>query len=135
MLRSASDFHTLGSLLRVNQSFYRAYKNQSKHLLLSVAKSQYGELLIPMLDIAESIVTETGIMPPLAFQRSRHRPVFQRPRAPNPNPLVFNSLLIRTLFEIDSVLDTWLRIYEYRGPLGLLNYREMSSTPPSTLIL
>ena len=120
MLRSINDLRTLGSLLQVNQTFYHAYKNESQALLLSTAKKEYGDLLDPMIEIAESMLNDSGTI----FQRRQGQQ--QQPQN-NPTP-VFNSPLIKALLEIDSVLDTWLRIYEYRGPLGLLNYREMSST-------
>ena len=120
MLRSINDLRTLGSLLQVNQTFYHAYKNESQALLLSTAKKEYGDLLDPMIEIAESMLNDSGTI----FQRRQG----QQPQPQNNATPVFNSPLIKALLEIDSVLDTWLRIYEYRGPLGLLNYREMSST-------
>ena len=121
MLKSLDNLRTLASLSQVNQTFYRAYKNESQVLLLSTAKKEYGDLLDPMIEIAESILNnESGIILPLFHQRRRQNTT---------TTPVFNSLLVKALLEIDSVLDTWLRIYEYRGPLGLLNYREMSSTP------
>ena len=129
MLRSVNDLRTLGSLLQVNQTFYHAYKNESQVLLLSTAKKEYGDLLDPMIEIAESILNDSGTL----FQRRQGQGQGQgqqpqpQPQLHHPIP-VFNSPLIKALLEIDSVLDTWLRIYEYRGPLGLLNYREMSST-------
>ncbi len=123
MLKSVDDLRTLGSLSQVNQTFYRAYKNESQVLLLSTAKKEYGDLLDPMIEIATSILNnESGTLLPLFHQRHNNH------TNTNTTP-VLNSLLIKALLEIDSVLDTWLRIYEYRGPLGLLNYREMSSTP------
>ena len=99
-----------------------------------------------MIEIAGSILNnESAILPLELFQRRRQVRVQdqdqdQQQPQPQPQPQphkppVFNSLLIKTLLEIDSVLDTWLRIYEYRGPLGLLNYREMSSTSPTPLLL
>ena len=122
MLKSLDDLRTLGSLSQVNQTFHHAYKNESQVLLLSTARKEYGDLLDPMIEIAEFILNnEGGTISPLFYQRRR-----QNTTTPTP---VFNSLLVKALLEIDSVLDTWLRIYEYRGPLGLLNYREMSSTP------
>ena len=125
MLKSVSDLRTLGSLLRVNQTFYHAYKNESKALLLSTASKEYGDLLDPMIEIAGSILNESAILP-----------LFQRHQAQQlRDTTVFNPSLIKTLLEIDSVLDTWLRIYEYRGPLGLLNYREMFPPPsPSSTV-
>jgi hypothetical protein len=130
MLKSVNDLRTLGSLLQVNQSFYHAYKKESQALLLSTSKKEYGVLLDPMIEIAESIFLnkETAIatLPLEPFQQQQRRRQVQV----QVQATVFNSLLIKALLEIDSVLDTWLRIYEYRGPLGLLNYREMSSTPP-----
>lgn len=122
MLKCVNDLQTLGSLLQVNQTFYHAYKNESQVLLFSTAKKEYGDLLDPMIEIAQSILNEGAIVP--LFQRPQRR--VQQPHKPT---VLFNSLLIKTLLEIDSVLDTWLRIYEYRGPLGLMNYREMSSHP------
>ena len=122
MLKSVNDLQTLGSLLQVNQTFHHAYKNESQVLLFSTAKKEYGGLLDPMIEIAQSILNEGAIVP--LFQRPQ-RQVHQRHKP----TVFFNSLLIKTLLEIDSVLDTWLRIYEYCGPLGLMNYSEMSSHP------
>jgi hypothetical protein len=110
----------------VNQTFYRAYKNESSALLLSTAKKEYGDLLDPMIEIAEAIRNEGAIVP---LRQRRGGPQVQPPPPRKPATTVFNSLLVKALLDIDSVLDAWLRIYEYRGPLGLLHYREMSSTP------
>lgn len=119
MLKSVDDFRTLGSLLLVNRIFYRAFKNESEALLLSTARNKYGDLLNPMLAIAQKEYALTPSQPRQARQ----------PR----KTVVFDSSLIQTLLEIDSVLDAWLRIYEYRGPLGLLNYREMFSISSYTV--
>ena len=122
MLRSVTDFRTLGALLRVNRTFYRAYEGESTALLRATARKEYGDLLGPMLAITESILGENAILP----SQRRHA---AQPRS----AIAFDSLLIKTLLEVDSVLDAWLRIYEYRGPLALLNYREMSFTSPSVV--
>jgi hypothetical protein len=76
-----------------------------------------------MLEVAEYIIHESVIFP-----LSQPRQVW-RPR----KTMVFDSSLVKVLLEVNSVLDAWLRIYEYRGPLRLLNYRDMSSPPSSTV--
>ena len=115
MLKSVDDFRTLGSLLRVNRTFYRAYQDESDALLRATARATYGDLLDPMLAVAASILQENPGVPPSS--------------QPRPTPAVFNASLLNTLQHIHAVLHAWLRIYEYRGPLGLLNYREMFSSP------